>query len=382
MKIIGKTLLFIVLFIFATELFVRLQINFFSNSLEREDETFLRELQTRVYRHWQNPEPKDPFLPPFRVFADRDWDNADRLHKIASSVHIRPGQYESYDFLQDERYRDETRYRIAVNSLGFRGAERAKIKSSSTFRIIVLGDYHAFGHGVDDDKTYSSVLESELNSRLGKKSHRRFEVWNGGRDAGTAIVGLARLQNEILEESPDALIIDYGFVDSLVWGDDAMTASMYFPERLRSFARWVTPYLEMSQIFFRFQSRMFLTSFALKRSAFEETLSRISDIAAKRNLPIIFVRELESRFPLASYSRFQSSNVSILNVAQLFEAHPPAPSLLLHPEITWVRDLSPPARLMPDYQFWPYRLDLFQLSPEGHRVIAEELFERTAAIVK
>jgi hypothetical protein len=51
-----------------------------------------------------------------------------------------------------------------TNSQGFRGTKEYSLKKpDNKYRIIVLGDSVTIGHGVEDDETYSAVLERELS---------------------------------------------------------------------------------------------------------------------------------------------------------------------------------------------------------------------------
>lgn len=62
----------------------------------------------------------------------------------------------------------------SLNSLGYRGQEFSYQKDPNVFRILVVGDSFTFGHGVNDDQTYSY----QLNQRL--KDQGNFEVINAG----------------------------------------------------------------------------------------------------------------------------------------------------------------------------------------------------------
>ncbi len=46
-----------------------------------------------------------------------------------------------------------------INSMGLRDDERPLAKASGAFRIVVLGDSHAFGFGVPEDKRFSELIE-------------------------------------------------------------------------------------------------------------------------------------------------------------------------------------------------------------------------------
>jgi hypothetical protein len=51
---------------------------------------------------------------------------------------------------------------VSVNSFGLRDDEKSLIAP----QVIVLGDSHAMGHGVEDDETFSAVLERQLARKV------------------------------------------------------------------------------------------------------------------------------------------------------------------------------------------------------------------------
>ncbi len=71
----------------------------------------------------------------------------------------------------------EFRIGFDVSSQGFRDRDYDALRDVRTKRILFLGDSHTFGFGVEQDETYSKVLERALNDR---PSAWRYEVINGG----------------------------------------------------------------------------------------------------------------------------------------------------------------------------------------------------------
>ena len=55
---------------------------------------------------------------------------------------------------------------VTVNSLGFRGAEVLETKPSGVKRVVVLGDSTVYGHGVEDDETFSAQLDDRLGETV------------------------------------------------------------------------------------------------------------------------------------------------------------------------------------------------------------------------
>ncbi len=69
-----------------------------------------------------------------------------------------------------------THFRIRLNGAGFRTRELTPRQSNAITRIAILGDSTTFGMGVDENDTYSTMLESSLN----KEVPGNFEVFNLG----------------------------------------------------------------------------------------------------------------------------------------------------------------------------------------------------------
>jgi hypothetical protein len=91
---------------------------------------------------------------------------------------------------------------VTVNSLGFRGRERAARKPKGVFRILCLGGSNTFGALVEDDETWPAFLEKELNAR----ARGRFEVWNAGVSAYTLSQNVAAARAAVARYEPDLLV--------------------------------------------------------------------------------------------------------------------------------------------------------------------------------
>ncbi|MEM2915634.1 MAG: hypothetical protein QXH91_09610, partial [Candidatus Bathyarchaeia archaeon] len=94
------------------------------------------------------------------------------------------------------------RYRVSVNSLGFRGVERDIIKPQGVFRIICLGGSNVYGAMINDEETWPSQLEITLNSI----KPGRYEVWNLGVSAYVASQMVALAEEAIEQYDPDLII--------------------------------------------------------------------------------------------------------------------------------------------------------------------------------
>ena len=93
-----------------------------------------------------------------------------------------------------------------TNSLGYRGKEFAIDKPADTYRVLMLGDSVTFGWGVDDEQTFSYILEEKLTQEA---QGRNIEVINAGWHDGFAPDSYyVYLNQEGLKLKPDLIILN------------------------------------------------------------------------------------------------------------------------------------------------------------------------------
>ena len=116
---------------------------------------------------------------------------------------------------------------VRTNSFGHRGPERSVEKPADVFRLALLGDSFAFGWGVDEDKSFASVIERELPPLLSPQK-KRVEVINFGVPGYSTFQEVAQFLEQGWQFSPDAVLVyfvenDFGmpfFIHSLDGGSD------------------------------------------------------------------------------------------------------------------------------------------------------------------
>lgn len=100
--------------------------------------------------------------------------------------------------------KDEYRHNFRTNSQGFRGQREYAIeKPQGTYRVAVLGDSVTLGHGVEDEETFSAVLEKNLSRT------RPAEVINMGVSGYGTSEELIQLREVALKYDPDLVILGY-----------------------------------------------------------------------------------------------------------------------------------------------------------------------------
>ena len=118
-------------------------------------------------------------------------------------------------------WNEEGHGRVSVNSLGFRGKEIFP-KQPNTFRIAVLGDSFVEALQVDEEQTFVSLLEKQLNQSEVAKD-RQFEVINCGVSGYGTAQELLMLQNYVLPLEPDAVLLSV-FPENDLWNNSRALA--------------------------------------------------------------------------------------------------------------------------------------------------------------
>jgi len=79
-----------------------------------------------------------------------------------------------------------------VNNLGIRGKDSSFKKPSGHYRVLMLGDSFTMGKGVEDDQTFSALMQVSLNRRKAC-GDVAFEVLNGGVDSYAPVLSYLQL---------------------------------------------------------------------------------------------------------------------------------------------------------------------------------------------
>ncbi len=118
-----------------------------------------------------------------------------RHHKLIPNTH---SYFEQRDFTYYQR----------VNNVGLRGRDIALKKPADHFRILMLGDSFTMGKGVEDDQTFSVLLERALNSPQNRWLPKSVEVLNGGVDSYAPILSHIQLAKELGSLEPDLVVLN------------------------------------------------------------------------------------------------------------------------------------------------------------------------------
>jgi lysophospholipase L1-like esterase len=99
----------------------------------------------------------------------------------------------------------ELSFRVSTDSLGCR---RLPAIATPTRRIAFSGDSTTFGVGVDDEQTFSALLQARLSG---------VQCLNLGVPGYTAYQGRRRLSQFAFSVSPDVVVVTFGFNDDAPW---------------------------------------------------------------------------------------------------------------------------------------------------------------------
>src|SRR5262245_6639836 len=94
----------------------------------------------------------------------------------------------------------------ATNSFGFRSPPVEVAKPADAYRVVVLGDSVAFGHGVAIDDAFPHQLELLLQAEL---QGRKVEVINTGVSGYNLAMEVATLVDKGLQFKPDLVVYHY-----------------------------------------------------------------------------------------------------------------------------------------------------------------------------
>jgi len=277
---------------------------------------------------------------------------------------------------------------VRTNSYGFRGAEWEMPKPEGRIRIMCLGDSLTFGNAVRIEETYPKVLERKL-----KEINPNIEVistavggWNTFREADF-------FKNEGKHYEPDIVVIGF-YVNDFTSRPQVLRPSLTKEGRWEgrpSWLRWL-PYKYI---------------FLLKRSALITYLrDRIGNMITgeyRRDHP---TRLLKNEIELKNNKRIHNTYSYLLEIKEICDRRGIPVVLAAIPSINlfWV------SRESPDYikhlknfcvsngilfidlskgfrdagetnRFYKYPWD-YHLSPAGHELAAEQLYEGLGTILK
>lgn len=107
----------------------------------------------------------------------------------------------------------EFNYIQRSNNVGLRGPDIQLTEKPGAYRILMLGDSFTMGEGVNDDLTFSALLEESLNGKNGTINGKNFEVLNAGVDSYCPILSFIQLTKIAPTLEPDLVVLNLDMTD-------------------------------------------------------------------------------------------------------------------------------------------------------------------------
>jgi hypothetical protein len=95
---------------------------------------------------------------------------------------------------------------LKTNRWGFRDRDYEMEKPDETYRIAVLGASITMGSGIENDETFESIAERELNARHGFLGHDRVELLNFSMAGYSVLQSMRALDVKALGFDPDMIL--------------------------------------------------------------------------------------------------------------------------------------------------------------------------------
>jgi hypothetical protein len=127
-----------------------------------------------------------------------------------------PDEYRHHKLVANSYSRLEQRdfsYIQRVNNFGLRGRDVVVPKPAGTYRILMLGDSFTMGKGVQDDETFSVLVEKALNEAVAQCKGLAIEVVNGGVDSYAPVLSLIELKRDLRPLTPDMVVLNLDLSD-------------------------------------------------------------------------------------------------------------------------------------------------------------------------
>ncbi|MDH4064231.1 MAG: SGNH/GDSL hydrolase family protein, partial [Acidobacteriota bacterium] len=128
-----------------------------------------------------------------------------------------PDQYLHHKMVPDSlsSFRQQDFHYIQrVNNLGMRGRDVAPTRPPNAYRILMLGDSFTMGKGVEDQETFSVLLERLLREKVDRCGGScTVEVLNGGVDSYAPILSYLQLTRELGKLEPDMVVLNLDVSD-------------------------------------------------------------------------------------------------------------------------------------------------------------------------
>lgn len=265
----------------------------------------------------------------------------------------------------------------STNSLGFRGQEEVPAgKPPGEFRVVVVGDSSAFGHGVRDDETFSYQLQRILEQDL----NRPVRVINAACPGHCTWEGLVIFREMLLPLQPDLLVVSYNNDPAPEFVEEKKRAPT------SAAARTLRRFLFRSEFFLVFQRTVQNAFFSLSPSRrgeapptvprvsmedYQANLKAFSEMGAQHGCRVLYQR-MPVNYPLLETAVDRRVFINPAYPEALEEVCRREGYPLVDVDGAW-RDAAVQDVFLPGHHFHP--------NARGHLLIAEQTAARIEAIL-
>lgn len=257
--------------------------------------------------------------------------------------------------------------KCGANQQGYRDYEYALEKGEGIYRIVVIGDSIADGHGLPLEKSFTKILERDLNNDLERKD-LTFEVISLALGGYSTVQELAVLEHQAFDYAPDLIVWSYVLNDPAhpVYRGASGQVGKYHYKPTYHILHFVED--KLFKIKEKFKARHCDREYhALLHCAYrdeiEENIDTIARLASENAVPVVFLIHpiIEENGDYASYPLFSEHE----DLSSIAAAAGLAPLDLLTPFSEYT-----PAQLSLPNESW---YDIWHPNELGHQIVAASL---------
>ncbi|MCE1248396.1 MAG: SGNH/GDSL hydrolase family protein [Firmicutes bacterium] len=202
---------------------------------------------------------------------------------------------------------------LSVNKYGFRYGDVQEKKPDGVTRIMVIGDSAAFGYGMNQDETFSALVEKQLNEN---HPGRKFEVINAAVPGYTSFSSRNFFIEKGIKFKPDILIISHNNDPDIDWDEDKNRAApaILSPVLKVLYRSGIYMTLRREMLNRRYKSNPHLKDevppgqgvWRVSASDMKDNLEAVFDLCKKNNIKIVVIsmpRAEEEDFPIEFYRK-------------------------------------------------------------------------------
>lgn len=182
--------------------------------------------------------------------------------------------------------------KCGFNSKGYRDYEYDYNKDSNAFRIVVIGDSVAYGHGLGPGEAFPKYLERNLNRTINDE-RREVQVISLARGGYTTSQELIILEQEAFQYDPDLIVWSYVLNDPghTVFANDNHRALYHFEPRFHLEHFFMKSLYKIRERIMRSSCDKAYFAFlhCVYWESIESNLGKVYELARDHGTPVLFL---------------------------------------------------------------------------------------------